>query len=146
MSHDDVTKAHGLSTQIKDKPGDARHPPEHERRPSHCLPRSTRRSKKPKKNVQIGIKNRNDKIGNPRTEKKFPPRPDLYCWCHGTQKTHSSPECKVMAAETDEFTPATRKSNQLRHQEATLKFTDEKNEGQGRSILQRRPPLPHHRS
>jgi hypothetical protein len=43
-------------------------------------------------------------------KKLFTQRPDHYCWCHGTQKSHSSLECKVMAAETDEFTPAMRKS------------------------------------
>ncbi len=32
-----------------------------------------------------------------RPKKKFTPRPELYCWCHRTQKTHLSPECKVMA-------------------------------------------------
>ena len=45
-----------------------------------------------------------------RPKKKFAQRQDQYCWCHGTQETHSSLECKVMVAETDEFTPAMRKS------------------------------------
>ena len=31
-------------------------------------------------------------------------RPEKYCWCHGIQQTHTSPECKVMEADKERFT------------------------------------------
>jgi hypothetical protein len=71
-----------------------------------------------------------------RPKRKFTPHPELYCWYHGSQKTHSSStNCKVMAADTDQL-------NQHHHQEATPEVMDEKNEVQGRSLLQKHLPPP----
>ncbi len=80
-----------------------------------------------------------------RPKKTFTPRPNLYCWCHGTQKTHSSPECKVMAAETDEFTPAMRKSTKSTSPpEGSTNMYGRKNwsSGEGSPVERHLPPPP----
>jgi hypothetical protein len=120
VSHDDATKAHDLSTQIKHKPGDdillnmnAAQVTAYLALQDEVKKLRKNRSDRKKKSKRSNRKSEDDMTSEDESErpkKKFTPRPDLYCWCHGTQKTHSSPECKVMVADTDEFTPAMRKS------------------------------------
>jgi hypothetical protein len=62
-SHDDATKAHGLSTQINDKPGDDILLNMNAAQVTAYLALQDE-VKKLRKIVQIGIKNQNDQIGN----------------------------------------------------------------------------------
>jgi hypothetical protein len=39
----------------------------------------------------------------------------FYCYAHGYQNSHQSSQCKVMANQPDNFTPAMRKANDPRH-------------------------------
>jgi hypothetical protein len=123
VSHDDATKAHGLSTQINNKPGDdillnmnAAQVTAYLALQDEVKKLRKNRSNRNKKSKRSNRKSEDDTTSEDESERPkkklmtFSQRPDYYCWCHGTQKTHSSPECKVMAAETDEFTPAMRKS------------------------------------
>jgi hypothetical protein len=120
VSHDDATKTHGLSTKMRDKPSDdillnmnAAQVTAYLALQDEVTKLRKNRSNRNKKSKRSNRKSEDDTTSEDESErpkKKFTLRPDLYCWCHGTQKTHTSPECKVMAAETDEFTPAMRKS------------------------------------
>ncbi len=66
MPHDNATKAHGLSTQIISKPGDDILLDMNANQVTAYLALQDE-VKKLRKIVQIGIKNQNDQIGNPRT-------------------------------------------------------------------------------
>ncbi len=66
VSHDDATKAHGLSTQIDNKPGDDILLNMNAAQVTAYLALQDE-VKKLRKIVQIGIKKQNDQIGNPRT-------------------------------------------------------------------------------
>lgn len=118
MSHDDATKAHGLSTQIREKPGDdillnmnAAQVTAYLALQDEVKKLRKNRSNRNKKSKRQNRKSEDDTTSDDesdRPKKKAAPRPEVYCWCHGTQKTHSSSECKVMAADPAEFTPAMR--------------------------------------
>ena len=118
MSHDDATKAHGLSAQIREKPGDDMLLNMNTAQVTAYLALQDEvkklrknRSNRNKKSKRQNRKSEDDTTSDDesdRPKKKAAPRPEVYCWCHGTQKTHASSECKVMAADPAEFTPAMR--------------------------------------
>jgi hypothetical protein len=120
MSHDDATKAHGLSAQIREEPGDDMLLNMNTAQVTAYLALQDEvkklrknRSNRNKKSKRQNRKSEDDTTSDDesdRPKKKAAPRPEVYCWCHGTQKTHSSSECKVMAADPAEFTPAMRNS------------------------------------
>ena len=113
VSHDDATKAHGLSTQINEKPGDeillsmnaaqvtaylALQDEVKKLRKHRNKNNRKRQNRKSEENS-----NSDDETDRPH-KKRSDPRPEKYCWCHGTQRTHTSPECKVMEADKERFT------------------------------------------
>jgi hypothetical protein len=120
VSHDDATKAHGLSIQLKDRPGDdillnmnATQVTAYFALQDEVKKLRKNRSNRNKKSKRQNRKSDDDITSedeSDRPKKKSASHPELYCWCHGTQKTHSSSECKVMAADSAQFTPAMRHS------------------------------------
>ena len=116
VSHDDATKAHGLSTQINDKPGDDILLSMNAAQVTAYLAlqdgvkklRKNRRNRS-KRQHRKSEENSNSDDETDRPYKKHQkndsdPRPEKYCWCHGIQRSHTSPECKVMAADKERFT------------------------------------------
>ena len=118
VSHDDATKAHGLSTQIKDKPGDdillsmnaaqvtaylaLQDEVKKLRKHRNKNNRSKRQNRKSEENS-----NSDDDAERPYKKHRkndSDNRPEKYCWVHGHQRTHTSNECKVMAADKERFT------------------------------------------
>jgi hypothetical protein len=120
VSHDDATKAHGLSTKIKDRPGDdillnmnAAQVTAYIALQDEVEKMRKNRSNRNKKSKRQNRKSEDDTTSEDESERpkrKFTPRPELYCWCNETQKSHSALECKVMTADTDQLTSAMRKS------------------------------------
>ncbi len=118
VSHDDATKAHDLSTQIRDRPGDdillnmnAAQVTAYLALQDEAKKLRKNRSNRNTKSKRQNRKSEDDTTSDDesdRPKKKAALRPEVYCWCHGIQKTHSSSECKVMAADPAQFTPAMR--------------------------------------
>jgi hypothetical protein len=110
------------------------------------------RNKKSKRSNRKSEEDTTSEDESERPKKKlatFSQRPDYYCWCHETQKTHSSPECKVMAwppRPTNSHRQCGNQRNQLHHQGAAPICMDGKFEVQGRGLLRRHLPPPHPRS
>jgi hypothetical protein len=113
VSHDDATKAHGLSTQINEKPGDdillsmnaaqvtAYLALQDEVKKLRKHRNKNNRKRQNRKSEESS--NSDDETDRPH-KKRSDTRPEKYCWCHGTQRTHTSPECKVMEADKERFT------------------------------------------
>jgi hypothetical protein len=105
VSHDDATKAHGLSTQINDKPGDdillsmnAAQVTAYLALQDEVKKLRKNRRNRSKRQHRKSEENSNSYDETDRPYKKHrkndsDPRPEKYCWCHGTQRTHTSPEC-----------------------------------------------------
>jgi hypothetical protein len=170
VSHDDATKAHGLFTQINSKPGDdillnmnAAQVTAYLALQDEVKKLRKNRANRNKKSKRSNRKSEDDTASEDESERPkkkctqrpeislitvprkstVPWHPDQYCWCHGTQKIHSSPECKVMAAETDEFTPAMRKSTKSTSPPGgSTNMYGRKIEVQGRCLLQKHLPPP----
>ncbi len=118
VSHDDATKAHGLSTQINDKPGEnillsmnAAQVTAYLALQDEVKKLRKQRNKNNKSKCQNGKSevnnNSDDETERPHKKNRrneSEQRPDKYCWCHGTQRTHTSPECEVMAADKGRYT------------------------------------------
>ena len=116
VSHDDATKAHGLSTQINDKPGDdillsmnAAQVTAYLALQDEVKKLRKNRRNRSKRQHRKSEENSNSDDETDRPYKKHhkndsDPRPEKYCWCHGIQRSHTSPECKVMAADKERFT------------------------------------------
>ena len=115
VSHDDATRAHGLSTQINEKPGDdillsmnaaqvtaylaLQDEVKKLRKHRNKNNRVKRQNQKSEENS-----NSDDETDRPHKKHRSDSRPEKYCWCHGTQRTHTSPECKVMESDKERFT------------------------------------------
>ncbi len=115
VSHDDATKAHGLYTQINDKPGDdillsmnaaqvtayLALQDEVKKLRKNRRHRSKRRSRKSEKNSNSDDETERQ---HKKHRKNDSAQKTYYCWCHGTQRNHTSQECKVMESDKDRFT------------------------------------------
>jgi hypothetical protein len=55
-------------------------------------------------------KNKKQKKDRNNKDTKTAPKVQKYCHAHGTQHTHTSSECKLMAADAARFTPAMRRA------------------------------------
>ena len=117
VSHDDATKAHGLSTQINEKPGDEILLSMNAAQVTAYLAlqdevkklRKHRNKNNRKRQNRKSEENSNSDDETDRTNKKHRKNDSknqttYYCWCHGTQRSHTSQECKVMEGDKGRFT------------------------------------------
>ena len=64
------------------------------------------------KQLQTRKQKRNRARGD---KEKSKDKPLLYCHAHGSQPSHTSSECKLMAADTAQFTTAMRNAKDANH-------------------------------
>jgi hypothetical protein len=70
---------------------------------------------KKRKNGKGKGKGKKQKKGNRNSSGPAPERATKYCWGHGTQHTHTSSECKLMASDKTRFNAAMRNSSDSNH-------------------------------
>ncbi len=114
-SRDADTKAHGLSVQRKDRSEDDILLSMNAEQITAYLAATVEAKKwKNKHNKQRKKNNRTQQSPATSNSDDDSERPDKrqrvehYCYCHGTQYSHTSTECKLMAADKKRFTQAMR--------------------------------------
>ncbi len=113
------TKAHGLSVQHKDKSeGDILASMNAEQITAYLAATNdakkwkgklNKQKKKTKRHYASSTASFNDESEQPAKR----PRVERYCYCHGTQYTHTSAECKIIESDKKRFTSAMRAAQRI---------------------------------